>query len=216
MVPCGFDSREPRMTRTAEPVFVPARLALLLQHFARIGDDRETCRAAYPAQGGAAADLRHDRRLRRFRGDRLMGRASPGLPAPVQRFLSRRPVRPLAARPDEPDRPGLVRPPLRSLRRLDVARQARLHRHRRQDGPAHTRQDKRAVGCWAWKCCRYRSSVVASTLAPSSRSTNSDSYDGPPAALSRAPSDRYGLVAGAAPPGGPRRRRIRWRHDGRG
>ena len=36
------------MTQTAEPEFVPARLALLLQHFAEINDDRENWRVAYP------------------------------------------------------------------------------------------------------------------------------------------------------------------------
>ena len=36
------------MTQTAEPVFAPARLALLLQHFAQISDDRENWRVAYP------------------------------------------------------------------------------------------------------------------------------------------------------------------------
>jgi hypothetical protein len=33
---------------TSEPVFAPARLALLLQHFAKINDDRESWRVAYP------------------------------------------------------------------------------------------------------------------------------------------------------------------------
>ena len=32
------DSLEPPMTMTSEPVFAPARLALLLQHFAEIND----------------------------------------------------------------------------------------------------------------------------------------------------------------------------------
>ena len=36
------------MTMTSEPVFAPARLALLLQHFAEISDDRESWRVAYP------------------------------------------------------------------------------------------------------------------------------------------------------------------------
>jgi hypothetical protein len=36
------------MTMTSEPVFAPARLALLLQHFAKISDDRESWRVAYP------------------------------------------------------------------------------------------------------------------------------------------------------------------------
>ena len=36
------------MTMTSEPVFAPARLALLLQHFAEINDDRESWRVAYP------------------------------------------------------------------------------------------------------------------------------------------------------------------------
>jgi predicted transposase YbfD/YdcC len=36
------------MTQTAEPQFAPARLAALLQHFAEIGDDRESWRVAYP------------------------------------------------------------------------------------------------------------------------------------------------------------------------
>ena len=36
------------MTLTSEPVFAPARLALLLQHFAEISDDRESWRVAYP------------------------------------------------------------------------------------------------------------------------------------------------------------------------
>jgi predicted transposase YbfD/YdcC len=42
------DSLEPPMTMTSEPVFAPARLALLLQHFAKISDDRESWRVAYP------------------------------------------------------------------------------------------------------------------------------------------------------------------------
>jgi hypothetical protein len=42
------DSLEPPMTMTSEPVFAPARLALLLQHFAEINDDRESWRVAYP------------------------------------------------------------------------------------------------------------------------------------------------------------------------
>jgi hypothetical protein len=42
------DSLEPPMTMTSEPVFAPARLALLLQHFAKINDDRESWRVAYP------------------------------------------------------------------------------------------------------------------------------------------------------------------------
>ena len=36
------------MTMTSERVFAPARLALLLQHFAEISDDRESWRVAYP------------------------------------------------------------------------------------------------------------------------------------------------------------------------
>ena len=36
------------MPQTAEPEFAPARLAVLLQHFAQIGDDRESWRIAYP------------------------------------------------------------------------------------------------------------------------------------------------------------------------
>src|SRR6201982_2376646 len=36
------------MTMTSEPVFAPARLALLLQHFSEINDDRESWRVAYP------------------------------------------------------------------------------------------------------------------------------------------------------------------------
>src|SRR3981081_1356641 len=36
------------MTMTSEPVFAPARLALLLQHFAKISDDGESWRVAYP------------------------------------------------------------------------------------------------------------------------------------------------------------------------
>ena len=36
------------MRQTAEPVFAPARLAVLLQHFAEISDDRESWRVAYP------------------------------------------------------------------------------------------------------------------------------------------------------------------------
>ena len=36
------------MTLTSEPVFAPARLALLLQHFSEISDDRESWRVAYP------------------------------------------------------------------------------------------------------------------------------------------------------------------------
>jgi hypothetical protein len=37
------------MTMTSEPVFAPARLALLLQHFAEINHDRESWRVAYKA-----------------------------------------------------------------------------------------------------------------------------------------------------------------------
>jgi predicted transposase YbfD/YdcC len=36
------------MTKTSEAVFAPDRLALLLQHFAEINDDRENWRVAYP------------------------------------------------------------------------------------------------------------------------------------------------------------------------
>jgi predicted transposase YbfD/YdcC len=36
------------MTLSSDPVFAPARLALLLQHFAEINDDRESWRVAYP------------------------------------------------------------------------------------------------------------------------------------------------------------------------
>jgi predicted transposase YbfD/YdcC len=36
------------MTQTAEPEFAPARLAVLLRHFAEIDDDREGWRVAYP------------------------------------------------------------------------------------------------------------------------------------------------------------------------
>ena len=36
------------MRQTAEPVFEPARLAVLLRHFAEIDDDRENWRVAYP------------------------------------------------------------------------------------------------------------------------------------------------------------------------
>ena len=36
------------MTQTVEPEFAPARLAVLLEHFAEIGDDRESWRVAYP------------------------------------------------------------------------------------------------------------------------------------------------------------------------
>jgi predicted transposase YbfD/YdcC len=36
------------MPQTAEPIFEPARLAVLLQHFAEIDDDRESWRVAYP------------------------------------------------------------------------------------------------------------------------------------------------------------------------
>jgi predicted transposase YbfD/YdcC len=39
---------EPDMSQTAEPVFEPARLAVLLRHFAEIDDDRESWRVAYP------------------------------------------------------------------------------------------------------------------------------------------------------------------------
>ena len=34
--------------QTSEPTFAPARLAVLLQHFAQIDDDRESWRVAYP------------------------------------------------------------------------------------------------------------------------------------------------------------------------
>jgi hypothetical protein len=36
------------MPQTAEPIFEPARLAVLLQYFAEIDDDRESWRVAYP------------------------------------------------------------------------------------------------------------------------------------------------------------------------
>ena len=36
------------MTQTVEAEFAPARLAVLLKHFAEIGDDRESWRVAYP------------------------------------------------------------------------------------------------------------------------------------------------------------------------
>ncbi len=43
------DSLEPDMPhQTSEPTFAPARLAVLLQHFAQIDDDRESWRVAYP------------------------------------------------------------------------------------------------------------------------------------------------------------------------
>lgn len=35
------------MTQTVEAEFAPARLAVLLKHFAEIGDDRESWRVAY-------------------------------------------------------------------------------------------------------------------------------------------------------------------------
>ena len=99
------------MTLTSEPVFAPARLALLLQHFAEINDDRESWRVAYPlkevlllvtcATIASCDDFEaivswgehHLAFLRRF-----------------SELLSRRPVRPLAARSDEPDRSGPLRP----------------------------------------------------------------------------------------------------------
>jgi hypothetical protein len=41
------------MTMTSEPVFAPARLALLLQHFAEINHDRESWREGHGAKNMA-------------------------------------------------------------------------------------------------------------------------------------------------------------------
>ena len=98
------------MTMTSEPVFAPARLALLLQHFAEINDDRESWRVAYPLKEvrllvTCATIASCDD----FEAIVSWGE-HPGLPASIQRLPSRRPVRPLAARSDEPDRSGPLRP----------------------------------------------------------------------------------------------------------
>jgi hypothetical protein len=99
------------MTMTSEPVFAPARLALLLQHFAEINDDRESWRVAYPlkevlllvtcATIASCDDFEaivswgehHLAFLRRFSD-----------------FHHGVPCAPLAARSDEPDRSGPLRP----------------------------------------------------------------------------------------------------------
>jgi hypothetical protein len=105
------DSLEPPMAMTSEPVFAPARLALLLQHFAEINDDRESWRVAYPlkevrllvtcATIASCDDFEaivswgehHLAFLRRFSD-----------------FHHGVPCAPLAARSDEPDRSGPLRP----------------------------------------------------------------------------------------------------------
>jgi hypothetical protein len=60
------------MTMTSEPVFAPARLALLLLHFSEINDDRESWRVAYPLKEVLLL-VSCARQLRRLRGDRVLG-----------------------------------------------------------------------------------------------------------------------------------------------
>src|ERR1700678_1392905 len=110
-----------------------ARVALLLEHFSRLEDDREPWRIVYPlsevlllltcATIASCDDF-----------DEIAAWPSPSRsPEKICALLQWHPLRALAARVGEPDRSADIRKLLRRLDSRAVARPPRPHRHRRQD-----------------------------------------------------------------------------------
>ena len=96
------------MIPSADTLPRKSRLAALLDHFAEVEDPRDVRRITASARRSpASGGLRHDRRLRRLRGDRRLGRGASRLPPPVPAVRAGRPRRAVADDPDEPDQPGL-------------------------------------------------------------------------------------------------------------
>src|SRR5271156_5928892 len=120
-----------------------ARVALLLEHFSRLEDDREPWRIVYPLSEVllllTCATIASLRRLRR---DRRFWPSPSRSPEEIRALLQWHPLRALAARVGEPDRSGDIRKLFRRLDSRAVARPPRPHRHRRQDFASHSRQAK--------------------------------------------------------------------------
>src|SRR5277367_4413768 len=122
-----------------------ARVALLLEHFSRLEDDREPWRIVYPlsevlllltcATIASCDDFDEIAALGHHHLDLLRKFAPYYNGIPCERWL-------LAARVGEPDRSGDIRKLFRRLDSRAVARPPRPHRHRRQDFASHSRQAK--------------------------------------------------------------------------
>ena len=105
-----------------------ARVALLLEHFSRLDDDREPWRIVYPLSEVLL----------------LLTCATISSCDDFDEIavLQWDPLRALAARAGEPDQSRDIRKLLRGLDSRAVARPPRPHRHRRQDFAPHSRQAK--------------------------------------------------------------------------
>ncbi len=111
-----------------------SRLRALLDHFGKIEDPREPWRVAHPLPEvlflvvcGTVADCDD------YEGIAAWGGSASLVPAPLPALLPRGSGRALADAADEPDRSRDILGLLHRLGPRDLARAARLGRHRRQD-----------------------------------------------------------------------------------
>src|SRR3977135_924920 len=131
-----------------------ARLALLLEHFSELSDDREAGRIMYPLEEvlllvtcatiASCDDFDDIVGWGEDHLDFLRGFSEFHFGIPCE--LWRPPRRALPAPRVQSHRSSAVRPLLRWLDCRAVAGPARPHRHRWQDGAAHPRPSQRAQG----------------------------------------------------------------------
>ncbi len=117
-----------------------ARLALLLEHFSSLEDERESWRVMYPLEEVllllTCATIAHVTILTIS----LPGASTTSISAALLAVSFRHPERALAAHAGQPYRSDLVRALLRGLDRGALAGSARADRDRRQDLAPHARQ----------------------------------------------------------------------------